>query len=80
MQLAHFDFFGTLAKLFLDDDGLPERCEMYDSTTDSFVQRDDLTPEVVSANGSNLISAQEFERLLAGVRPKGSYGGAASMA
>jgi hypothetical protein len=70
MQLAYFDFFGTPAKLFLDEDGLPERCEMYDSTTDSFVLRDDLTVDVWSASSSNLIYEQEFERLLARTRAK----------
>jgi hypothetical protein len=69
MQLAYFDFFGTPAKLFLED-GLPERCELYDPTTDSFLLRDDLTLDVVSANGSSLISEQEFERLLTRVRAK----------
>ena len=52
MQLAYFDFFGTPAKLFLEDE-LPERCELYDPTTDSFLLRDDLTLDVVSANSSN---------------------------
>jgi hypothetical protein len=68
MQLAYFDFFGTPAKLFLDEDGQPDRCELYDSASDSFFLRDDLTVDVMSANGSNLISEQDFEQLLARAR------------
>ena len=48
---------------------------MYDFTTDSFVLRDDLTPEVVSANGSNLISSGAASRQ--GPREARLKGGAA---
>ena len=33
MQLAYFGFFGTPAKLFLEDK-LPERCELYEREWD----------------------------------------------
>ena len=51
MRVAWFGFFGTPAKLLLDEDDLPEGCESYDSATDSFVARDELAPDLWDEHG-----------------------------
>ncbi|TPE46479.1 hypothetical protein [Amaricoccus solimangrovi] len=68
MPLAYFDFAGTPGKLYLDEEKLPERCELYDRKSDSFLLRDDVTPDFWAGSGARLIDRDEFESLLVKVR------------
>lgn len=60
-------FFWQPREVVVDDDDVPERCEVYDPEQGTFVARDDLTVDVISAHGSRLISEDEFQALLARV-------------
>ena len=64
MPVAYFDFHGKPAKLILDEDELPESCEIYDPAAGAFVLRDDLTLDVMNGYGSCLISEDAFQDLL----------------
>lgn len=68
MPLSYFDFAGSPVRLVLGDDGLPERCELFDVKTGEFVLRDDLTPDVWFGNDARQISAEEFAQFLAKLR------------
>lgn len=70
MRFAYFDYFGRPAPLEVDDDDIPQRCEIYDEEKSDLVQNDRLTLDVWATSGSSLISEAAYDELLAKCRKK----------
>lgn len=64
MAVAYFNFAGTPAKVVLDEDDIPQSCEIYDRRERVFAARDELTLDVIDSYDSLKISEQEFRKLL----------------
>jgi len=67
----YFDFYGKPARVTVDDEDIPELCEVYDPEQRALVRRNDLELDVIDSYGSNPITREKFEALLAKVRSKG---------
>lgn len=63
-RIAYFDFYNRPAKVVTSGDWIPEVCEVYDCESGEFINRDDLTLDVISSHNSTLISEQTFRNLL----------------
>lgn len=71
MPVRYFDFYGKPARVTVDDEDAPELCEVYDREQGVLVRRDDLTLDVIDSYGSDLISREAFDELMAKVQNKG---------
>lgn len=65
MKIAYYNYAGRPARLILDDEDIPERCELFDKETESFVVRDDQTADIWFGHDAYLISKDDFDALVA---------------
>lgn len=70
MKIQHYDFYGRPAKVTLDEDDIPDTCEVFDAESDKFVTRDDLLLDVTDSSGSYWLSEDAFHALLERVRKR----------
>ncbi len=65
MPMRYFDYYGRPARVSVDENDVPVRCEVYDAAEGALVPREDLTLDVTASAGSHLITEDQFDALLA---------------
>ena len=71
MRFQYYRFGRALVRLAVDSEDIPEYGEFFDASTDSFVERPGLEPDVCSSSESLLISEEEFHERLSAMRQDG---------
>lgn len=71
MRFQYYRFGQALARLAVDSEDIPEYCEFFDVSTESFVERPGLEMDVCSSSESILISEEEFQKRLSAMRQDG---------
>lgn len=67
MPIRYFDFGGRLAHVTVDENDVPMHCEVYEPDEGRFVQRDDLTLDMIDGHHAHLTGKAEYSALLARV-------------
>ena len=71
MRFQYYTLGQALVRLAVDSEDIPEYCEFFDASTDSFVERPGLELDVCSSPESILISEEEFRERLSAMRRDG---------
>lgn len=68
MKALYFNMAGRPFRLWVDEEELPERCELFDIETDTFIVRQDLELDVCESFDSMPTSEEEFWQLVEKLR------------
>ena len=75
MKALYFNMAGRPFRLWVDEEDLPERCELFDIETDTFIERHDLELDVCDSFDSIPITEEEFWQLVEKLRQENSSRG-----